>query len=354
MAAVGLGYPHTVSLPVADSAGVPVTSGVAGTIALYGPASATPIALGANTLAHLGEGLWGVTIPAAALTVAGCYRWVAASVTYGATGLLDVGGLFTVGRVDPRHRSLLAVLLAVYEGLGDLIRGSGTGGAGTLTDARRAGAGLDANEWLGSELLILGTNPPATNPLRVDGFNPATGQFTVAPATTLAGTLDYLLVNHEGGGYPYARVLDAVLGAVARVPLVEQVADAVSLTGLASGREYPLPAAWRAVTGVQANVSGVAGDWEEIAPGYWTWDAGRRVLRDAAGVFPPGKALRLAGTIDVPPPRLHGDLVRLPWDWVRDAATGELLAGSAGAGDQRRAAVLLDRAARMQPRLARG
>lgn len=354
MAMAQLGQPYTPAILPTDGDGAPVVAGVAGTGSLYGPASATVPILTGIALAHLGNGRWGATIAGSALLAAGLYRFVVPTLTYGTTTLTNAGALFTVGAVPPDTRTLRYILTAVYAALGDGLAGSGAGGVNTLADGTKAGTGIDANEWIGSELLLLGPTAslPPTNPLRVDGFAPATGVFTVKPDTTLVGTLDYLLVNRNGAGYAYALVREAVVNAIASVRLRERVA-AIVTPALAVGAttlEYPLPDGWRTLDAVAQGDWGRTDHWAEVAPAYWEWDAARRVLRDRDGRLTPGLPLRLAGTIDVPPPATFGAIVPLPWTWVRDAALAEVLLGSNEPADARRVAVLLDRARRTRPR----
>lgn len=356
MPQVAPGQPYTPTLSIVDDDGAPVTSGVSGNMDLYyldeGGSAITAVAT--TAVADQGGGDWGPTYTGAQIANPGLYRFNVAALTVGSQTLVNQGGLFIAGDVPSEWRTLRTLLTAIYQDLEDGILSSGTGGTNTLTDSRRSATGQDDNEWIGSELLILGPTLPATNPLIVDSWVHTTGAFTVKPNTTLSGSYDYLLVNRDGAGYSYARVREVLDNVIGQVRARERAADAVSLTVSSATREYALSAGWRVIDSVQVAQSTLAGDWTDIAPAYWHWDAGRRVLRDLQGTWPAGKALRISGLIDIPAPRALGALVSLPFSWVRDAALAELLLGPGPAQDPRRAAVLFQRAQQLRPRSVRG
>lgn len=344
------GVPYTPTLAILDGDGAPYTAGVAGTMALYGPDDAT-VARGTGPLAFFGARGWGTTFAGALLARPGTYRYRVPTLTTPGGTLLDQGGTFRVGTIPPGARTLRELVVAVATALGDGLVGRGAGGAGTLIDAARGGTGRDDNEWVGSELVLLGPSAslPAVNPLRVASFAAATGRFGLAPAVTLAGQYDYLLCNRDGAGYPYARVREALDLAIGSVPLRERAIDAVSLT-TTGARDYPLAPDWYAVRAVAVGTWGRDGAWSEVAPGYWEWDAVAGVLRDPYGRWPTGLPLRIEGLVATSPPADLGAIVPLPWAWVRDSALAELLLTSDRPADQRRAAVLLERTRRGRPR----
>lgn len=352
MVSVQTGTPYTTTLTITDSDGAPVTSGVGGSGAtLLGPTSTTAIATGIAVV-HFGGGVWGVTWAGLQLAAAGLYRVTVPTLTFGSTTIYNTTILFTVGEVPAEYRTLGAIIASVYTALDDGQTGTGTGGTNTLTDGARSGAGIDDNEWVDNELLILGPASaiPATNPMRVVAFEASTGEFTVKPDTNLSGTLNYLLCNRNGAGHGYGRVREAVDTTIGAIHMRERVSDAVSLVATQNSWEYQLPAGWRAIEGVGVGTDSAHAVWDEVAPGYWEFDAGRRVFRDKYGMFPAGRAIRLSGIIDVPPPATLGSVVPLPWTWVRDMAVAELLLDSESQADQRRAAVLLQRAQQRRPR----
>src|SRR5262245_34487668 len=103
----GWDYPVAVTLTDANGSAIagPVTAG--GALSLYGPASATtPVFTG--TVADLGLGDYGLTVPGTVLTTAGYYTWAVPTLTVGGYTFTDQHGGFTVGTIPPEYRTLRA------------------------------------------------------------------------------------------------------------------------------------------------------------------------------------------------------------------------------------------------------
>lgn len=346
---IATGAPYVAALQIADGNGSPVTSGVAGTLSLYGPASATALYSVALTDpgSHLGEGEWGVTIPGSYLTAAGRYRWVIPTLTFGATTLYDADGVFTVGEVPPEHKTLREIIVACAVALGGRAgRTDALGTVGTLKDLFWQQPGLSTNEFLGSELLILEPGAVAdANPVRVTAFSGTLGQFTFSPqvAGAVAAGIDYLLLNRRGAGVSYQKLREAIDAAIAALALRADITDQTTLTTEWDVRDYTLPASWLGVRRVQVRESNAsaAPTWAEIAPHYWAWWADRRILH-LDHLFAPGYTLRLEGEVAVPEPRRLNDLVQIDYTAIRDYVVGSfalqpaqragLLIGRADAG----------------------
>ena len=350
MADYALGAPATVALRLTDSNGTPVTSGVTGTFTLYGPASATATS-GPTALAHLGDGAWGVTFPATAMTATGVYRAVTGSVTYGSSTLGAQTVVFTVGVPSPVHKTLRECLVALYDELHDGLPGttSSLGTTTTAVDSRRVNTNLTADEYVDSELLLLAPGSVTdANPLVVTSFTPASGTFTFAPAVTaVASGTPYLLCNLRGQGYPVRDVRAKILAAWREIMPRQQVIDTVSVATDGT-YELAIPANWRDVDMVGLRNASTQ-PWGALAPAYWEWDAPRRLLR-FAHQHAAGLAVRLEGTIDYAEPAFLNSVVQVPFGWLRDRVLGELLAGSRDRGLQQRAAVHLRRAEQRMPR----
>lgn len=352
MADVRLGSPHTVGFLLKDTNGSPVTSGVTGTIALYGPASTTATS-GPTAMTHFGGGVWGVTFLASAMTASGLYKAFADSISYAAGTIIldDQVVLFTVGVIPPNHRTLreCVVDLAIELDAGVEGTATGNGSTTTLVDSGRANSNLAATEWVDSELLVL--KPGAVtdrNPVTVTGFTPASGTFTFTPAITSTTTgEDYLLLNLRGKGISYGKLKRTIVAAWREVGPVQWVADEVNFLTDGTYR-LAIPAQWRDIESIQYR-TGTTAPWWDIAEFYRPFDPMLRRVNFTQNIAS-GTQLRVVGAIDCAEPDALTSVVQVDYGWLRDRVLGQLLAQSKNREDQQRAAVHLADAARMKPR----
>lgn len=352
MADVALGQPHTVGFLLRDSAGSAATTGVTGSITLYGPASTTATS-GPTAMTHRGNGVWGVTFPASALAASGLYKAVADSISYESGDIIldDQTVLFTVGHPSAHHRLLRDCIVDLAVELDDGLLGTATGGTtATLVDSTRANSSLSTTEWVGSELLIL--EPGAItdrNPQPVVTFTRASGTFTIptAVANAITSGTDYLLMNLRGRGIPFQKLKRTILAAWREVAPTQEVADEVNFT-TDGGYRLAIPAQWRDVAGIQVRW-GTDGPWSDIAEAYRPFDSQLRYVNFTRAIGS-GQQLRLVGAIDCAEPDGLTSIVQVPYGWLRDRVLGELLAQSERRTDQQRAAVHLARADRNRPR----
>lgn len=327
----GLGWAYTAAITLTDANDSPLSGAPSGggTLNVYGPASATTIVHTASA-GDLGNGDYGVVVPASVHSTAGRYFYTIPTITVGGYTFADQGGTYSVGVVPPEIKTYRAILVAVCEalGVGFFGRSTGSGSTTTLVDSRVANAGFSTNEFVGDELLLL--EPSAVgdvNPVNVTAFTPGTGTYTFTPAvTSMASGRDYLLIRAGRLGLRYAQIREAIVAAVHDVAARQQVSDAVTLTSAYETRSYTIPSSWLDVKKVQVapNSTDTDPDWEEAMPTYWEYRADRRQMYWKGPWLPQGLPLRLEGVVGVSEPRSLGGLVRVPWTQVRDVAVGYL------------------------------
>lgn len=330
------GLPYTPTLTITDNNGSPVTSGVTGTLSLYGPGST--VALASGPLSHQGGGAWGYTCAGSLLVAAGTYTYVVPSlVTPGGT-FAEQGGTFTVGVVPPWMRTLRQLVTDLTIALQDGFTGTSDGdapGVDSLKDSRLQDDTAGSAEYRGSELLLLEPATGAASLHKVTTFFGTSGlvQFTPGAAgIPLAGT-DYLLSFLNGRGYTHAQKLAALRSVVdgARVRL--PTSDQVTLTGSATDYRYAIPDDWisviRAVRYRNAG-SGPAGAWRWIRPALIDVDRDARAVLIRAPLA--GQQLWIAGSYAPSLPGSLNGLVPLPGDAVVDAAHARLTLQRGGAG----------------------
>lgn len=347
---VALGQPYTAAFEVVDANGSPVTSGVSGSMTLDTPEAAS--AAGPSTLVDFGRGRWGVTWTGAQIAAAGTYRYVVPTLTYGSptVTLEDQVGWFRAGPILPWMATLREIVLGCYDELDDLWESTATGGSTTtLVDTALIDSGREANEFVGSELLLLepeGLNDP--QPLQVTAYNATTGTLTFN--TTLASGIDagadYALVNQGGAGTRYKRLRRLIDNAIRSATLTDSVSDAISLTYTPPQQLYTVPAYWLDVTRVQWSYPGRAtyGEFNNIAPHFFEFDPDRLQLRILCAL-PSGAGLKITGRSAVPLPRFLTSYVEANAAWVQDTVLGEILTPPGS-----RAAVLLNRSEKRRPR----
>lgn len=345
------GNPVTVALRVVDANGTPVTTGVTGDMSLYGPTS-TAVISGPTTVAHLGDGAWGVTFPGSVTGSSGVYKGLVPSLAYGSTTLVNQTVLFTVGLPSPAFKTMRECVVSIYDELHDGLYGtfSGNGSTSTFVDAARANSNLTADEYVDSELLILAPGAVTdTNPVVITTWTPGTGTFTFAPVVTSTITGQaYLLCNLRGQGYPFRDVRSKILRAWRDVQPTQYVVDEYFSTTDGTF-EMTVPVQWRDITAVALRDNS-SNQWEDIAPAYFAFDQERRIVRFT---YQPrsGLNVRLEGRIDYNEPASLNSVVQVPYAWLLDRVLGELLAGSPFKGNQQRAAVHLQRAQQRFPRM---
>jgi hypothetical protein len=351
VADVRLGSPHTVGFLLKDTNGSPVTSGVTGTIALYGPASTTATS-GPTAMTHFGGGVWGVTFLASAMAASGLYKAFADSISYAAGTIVldDQVVLFTVGVIPPNHRTLRECVVDLAIELDAGVEGTATGGSTTtMVDTTRINTNLAATEWVDSELLIL--EPAAVtdrNPQPVITFAPASGTFTIpTPVAGIASGQDYLLLNLRGKGLTFGKLKRTIVAAWREVGPVQWVADEVNFLTDGTYR-LAIPAQWRDIESIQYR-TGTTAPWWDIAEFYRPFDPMLRRVNFTQNIAS-GTQLRVVGAIDCAEPDALTSVVQVDYGWLRDRVLGQLLAQSKNREDQQRAAVHLADAARMKPR----
>jgi hypothetical protein len=340
MPTVAIGTSYTPQLFVPNADGSPATSGVTGTIATYGPDSATaPIDTGALT--HLGNGVYGRALAGSLLTAAGLYRWAVTALT--APTQASAAGWFTAGYANPAALTLREILAKLAIWLGGYVGRSTGGSATTLLDANRLQLGQD-NAFAGCELLLLKPGAETdSNPVYVTASTAATGTLTFRPTiTAVVAGIDYILLRRVS----VQRLIEAVRQVLAEARVTCDVTDAVSLTGIADTYEYACPAPLCRVTGVEYRVSGApTTDWAELGAQYVAGTVrDRRVLQLRPPFDLTNAAVRVRGRAWVPLPELpaygaSGVLnaaVDADGSWVVDAAKARLQLDSPDAAVQRR------------------
>lgn len=348
MADVSIGAPYAPGFVIKDSNNRPITSGITGSMTLYGPSSTTAVS-GPTALSHLGAGFWGVVQAGSVHADSGLFKAVTGAITGTAT-LGPQTMLYTVGVTPPNHRTLGECVADFAIELGDAVEGTATGGSTTtLVDSTRANANLDSSEWLDSELLIL--EPGAVtdrNPQPVTAFTPASGTFTFPTAVTaITAGVDYLLLNARGRGVTFAKLKRLIVAAWREVSPVQYVADEVNFVTDSTYR-LAVPAQWRGIEDVQWR--GSASDpWSDIAEAYRPFDPHRRYLNFTQSLAS-GMQLRVVGTIACAEPDALTSVVQVDYGWLRARVLGQLYAQSESRTDQQLAAVLLADAARAKPR----
>jgi hypothetical protein len=339
--ALGQGYTPQLFVPNAD--GSPATSGVTGTIATYGPDSATaPIDTGA--LVHLGNGVYGRALAGTLLTSAGLYRWAVTALT--APTQASAAGWFTVGYPNPAALTMREILAKLAIWLGGYVgRSTAVGSTTTLIDSRWQ-LGQD-NAAAGGEVLLLAPGDPTdANPVYVTASTAATGTLTFRPGVTGVVPLGapYLFLRRPG----VQRMIEAVRQVLAEARVTADVTDAVALTVVADTYEYACPAPLCRVTGVEYRASGApATDWAELGAQYVEGTVrDRRLLKLRPPFDLTGAAVRVRGRAWAPLPELpaygaSGVLnaaVDADGAWVVDAAKARLQLDSRDAATQRQGA----------------
>jgi len=314
------GSPVSTTIRFLDANGSPILSGIVGTMTLYSPSSTTSIG-GPTSMAHVGDGVWGVTWAGSLTTALGDYRWVSSAITGTAT-LAAQAGIVIVGVGDAW--SLRELYTAVRRALPDGRSGSSTGSGSTTTLVDTKFAYGATNRWASSELFLfepqLATD---TNPVRVTA-NTTGGTFTFTPAitSTVAG-LDFWIGNVQGQGWEHAQVLDAIVTAIRRQRALRPVVDQVALTAASGTFEYAQPAGWLGVSAVEYQPdAGYATLWRPLPPHYQQ-EAGPG--RFSLLMPPPNNALRVRGWAAAAAPQAMGALVYGDGATLRDDAIYELL-----------------------------
>lgn len=334
------GQPFQTWITIRDAFGSPVTSGVTGTMTLFGPASTTALS-GPSAMAHLGGGEWGVTWAGSLLTARGTHRWVTSAITGTAT-LAAQRGTFEVGVGD--EWTLRELLTAVRRGLRDGFTGTTTGnGSATSLVCNRYAYGSD-NAWKSSELFLFEPqNVLDLNPVRVTSFVASTGtfNFTGQSITSTVTGLDFILGNKDGMRWSHDEVMDAIVTAIRRARTMRRVWDQVSIVANSlNAYEYALPDGWVDVDEVSflptPGISTTA--WVPIAPVYWRVPDNRNVL--AFSRVPWNCPVRIGGWAVPALPEAMNQLVHADGAGVRDDAIYELLLGSDRPADQARAATM--------------
>lgn len=347
MADIGVGQPYTATVLVQDAEGEPATSGVSGSIHLYGPTSTEYLDL--QAIAHQGDGYWGATFPGFVLATPGEYHWVIGTLTTPAGTLYNQGGSFIVGAVHPWTRTLRQVLeeLATASGLGTV--GTATAGTGLSVNATALAYG-DDDEWVGSEIVLFVSGEPQVR--RVTDFVAATGQFswaTVVSPAVAAGDR-FIVCNAQGRGRPFAQLLAALRAAHDDAAPELDVSRATGLTVADGQHEYALPRAWVSINAVWARAVGDDADaWRPLAPADWDVRPDRRLLVLKA---PPaaGTALRVDGTLPARFPATARALFDVPAGWLVKRARYELALMAGGREDMQQAGALYADTTRRRPR----
>lgn len=333
------GYPHTPTLTFYDSNGSAITSGIVGTMTLYGPASTTALG-GPTSLTHQGGGRWGVTWAGALLAARGTYRWTTSAITGTAT-LAAQGGTFAVG--VGAGWTLRDLYTSIRRGLRDGFTATTSGAGSTTTLVASRFAFGSNNAWLASELLLFEPQAVADeNPVRVTGFAASSGTFTFTPAiTSTVSGLDFILGNKDGAGWSHDEVMDAIATAVRRAGAARAVTDRVNVATVSGQRLYSLPAGWVALDGLDYLASGTTDDWRPVSNaaitrGNLATDGVFGLALDWGG----GLALRLRGRAAPSVPEAMGGFVQGDGATLRDDALFELLLASREPADRQRAAAL--------------
>lgn len=335
-----LGQPYTPTLLLTDEHGSPITAGVGATLALAGPTGAT---LASAPLVHVGGGHWGARFAGGLLALPGTYRYTATGLGAEGTTLGPQSGTFTVGVVPPGIVTLreLLVDLAYALGDGEASVSTAAGSRTTLVDDRWA-YGREGN-WVGSELLLLEPiNPADRNPVRVIGFDPATGRFEFRPAlsASVGPGVDYLIGNVLGAGVPHARRLAAIRWALARAGAEREVEAEVASAAMPTTAAYAIPADWSGLHSV-SYIWGADDLWLPVARAYWEVDRERRLLR-LPWWHGTGYRVRLRGLAPVPTPRALTALLPVDSAWLRDMALLDLKRNRGRPEDMQQVAVLLN------------
>lgn len=328
MPLAALGQPYTVSIPVRDANGSPVTSGVTGTGNLYGPGSATALLTGI-ALTHQGNGLWGATLAASSLTANGRYLFTVPTLTAGALVQSGVDVVFTVGAVAPWMQTLRQIVEDLTAALEDGFGGTSDGGGTTTTliDSRLIDVDAGTSEYKGSELLILEPVSGAASLHKITGFNGLNGTLTFTPAAagSVASGTDYLLSFLNGRGFTHAQKLAAIKGVVNGARVRIPTSDQVTLTSTLNDFRYQIPDEWVSVLR-SAKVRPVnhlyEGDWQTLAPHHVAVDTAARQLLIRATLFQ--YQVWIEGSYAPRVPDTLTGLVPLPGDWVVDAAHARL------------------------------
>jgi hypothetical protein len=341
---VAIGASYDAGLFVPDAAGAPLTTGVGGTLSVFGPDSATA-AVDSGALVHKGNGFWARTVAASVHTGAGLYRWSVPALT-GAPGLASAAGWYTVGYPSPAALTLREILAKLAIELGGFVgRSTALGTTTTLIDTTNLQLGLD-NAFAGADVLLLKpANETDANPVYTTASTAATGALTFKPAITAvpSGT-DYLFLRRPR----VQRLIEAVRQVLAEARVTCDVTDAVALTGTTDTFEYACPAPLCRVTGVEYRTSGApTTDWAELGAQYVEGTVrDRRLLRLRPPFDLTGAAVRVRGRAWAPLPKLpaygaSGVLnaaVDADGSWVVDAAKAWLQLDSPDAAVQRRGA----------------
>ena len=347
MAEVPLGAPHEPAFRLTNKYNEPYTSGVTGTLAVYGPASAT--ALTSGSLTHFGDGVWGLAVGGTHHRTPGRYTYLVSEATVSDGTLYDLAGAYRVGVVLPWMAQASDLLFRLYRRLepGGLLRRWRTSASGgDATTLKCAGLGtktLAANALRGSQVVLL-DNTVAGDPIvhEVTANSTTSGVVSLTIYPGLAGTtpanMDFLLVNVKGKGYEYSHVWDALLAVCgnARARLAGE--DLLSLTYAANTWEYEVPDSFASVTAIYAR-SSASQPWDILPPADWSARRGARAL-----VFQPGAcvgagdALRIDGTYWANPPAGPTSWVEIPAQYVVGEALKDLLIDRGRAADLARAA----------------
>ncbi len=221
-------------------------------------------------------------------------------------------------------RTLQDLRTAISAEMGDLFRstGSGSAGAATVTDPVIAGAYPDGY-FRGAELYAL----PIARAFRILDFAGATGTFTLnaaLPSTLTSATYEIRRV------WLAADVDRAINGAIRDVagyhfaPVTDQ-----SLVLVAGQYEYPLPANWLYVTGVEVQTP--AGHFARLHPLLWRTAPGRKLAIRYETVWKlAGRALRLSGLTGVRTLTNDSDATTVPDAYLVPAARARLYEAKAG------------------------
>lgn len=359
---VTVGQPYTGALLIQDSNGAAVTSGVTGSMSLYGPSFATAIG-GPTALSHFGEGNWGVTWAGSLLTTSGLYRYSVPTITFGAVTLTNQGGTFQVGYLTPGTLTLRDMLIALCLPLDDGFWGTTTSAGalngstdGTLIDSRLINANGVVDDYLGSEVLPFQSATPTSvlsKPYRVKAFAPSTGTVTllpVQPALIASGT-DYLFCNINGMGFGIQRRLLALRAALRKGGIQGRASDQVTVTAADSTDEYAIAQQLASITAVSAQLAGEQADrWTAVGPGRWPSmvRADRRLLTLRG--YPTGSKFLVSGYARPELPYFLDHYVSGPTDWYITQAAADLLKASPLQEHQRKAGPLYQEAAATRPR----
>lgn len=343
----GQGFVATV--PFLDRNGSPVTGATTGTKVgtVKGPSGTT---LTTGTVTDQGGGRWGFYVAPSFHTALGTYTFTVDQIISGSDSLTNAVATYDVGYDNTWTLRELYTTLRVV-GLEDGWQGttSGNGSAATLVCAAFKYGGT--NDWMSSELFLFEPGAATdTNPVRVIGFDPATGTFTFVPNITSTVTgQDFILGNRDGQGWAHERIMLAIRRAVRKAGGGAALTDETSLTYSTTTAEYAVPATFAEVTDLAYQPTGAqTGEWLPIAPRYWSWQPDRRRVvftRQVGGVYtaagygtygagwragngfaiPQGALLRLTGRATLQLPALMGQGLDADGSRVYDLALLELL-----------------------------